>query len=161
MDNIQICKMTLLDLEEIKDILFSDFDDFWNINIFKNELLNPNSQYIVAKVENKILGYAGLWKAVDDMHITNIVTAKKFRRHNIGSLLLSKLIEIAITDKDINSITLEVNSNNIPAQKLYEKFNFKVVGLRKKYYNNVDDAIIMTLNMREIPQSTRNAIVLR
>lgn len=159
MDNVQIFKMTLSDLEEIKDILFSDFDDFWNINVFKNELLNPNSQYIVAKINNKVVGYAGLWKAVDDMHITNIVTAKNFRRQNIGSILLSELIEIAMADKDIDSITLEVNSNNVAAQKLYEKFNFKIVGLRKKYYNNVDDAIIMTLNMRDISQSIKNQII--
>ncbi len=144
MDNIQICKMTISDLNEIENILFSDFDDFWNINIFRSELLNPNSKYIVAKINNKIVGYAGIWKAVDVVHITNIVTAKKFRNQGIGSSLLSKLIEMAISEKDINSITLEVNSNNIPAQKLYKKFGFKVVGLRKKYYNNTEDAIIMT-----------------
>lgn len=43
------------------------------------------------------------------------------------------------------SITLEVNENNLPAIHLYEKFNFKRLGLRKKYYNNTDNAVIMTL----------------
>ena len=146
MDNVQISKMTISDLNEIENVLFSDFDDFWNINVFKNELLNPNSKYIVAKIDNKIVGYAGIWKAVDDVHITNIVTAKKLRRQNIGSILLSNLIQMARTENGITSITLEVNSNNIPAQNLYKKFGFKIVGLRKKYYNNTDDAIIMTLN---------------
>ena len=47
----------------------------------------------------------------------------------------------------MESSRLEVNATNIPAQKLYEKFGFKVVGLRKKYYNNKDDAIIMTLSL--------------
>lgn len=144
MDNIKISRMTVSDLSEIEDILFSDFDDFWNVNIFKSELLNPNSKYIVAKTDNKIVGYAGIWKAVDDVHITNIVTAKNLRRHNIGSILLSNLIEMAKEEIGITSITLEVNHTNIPAQKLYEKFGFKVVGLRKKYYNNTDDAIIMS-----------------
>ncbi len=144
MDNIKISRMTISDLNEIEDILFSDFDDFWNINIFKSELLNPNSKYIVAKIDSKIVGYAGIWKAVDDVHITNIVTAKNLRRQNIGSILLSTLIEMAKAEIGITSITLEVNHTNIPAQKLYEKFGFKVVGLRKKYYNNTDDAIIMT-----------------
>ena len=146
MDNVQISKMTISDLNEIENVLFSDFDDFWNINVFKNELLNPNSKYIVAKIDNKIVGYAGIWKAIDDVHITNIVTAKKLRRQNIGSILLSNLIQMARTENGITSITLEVNSNNIPAQNLYKKFGFKIVGLRKKYYNNTDDAIIMTLN---------------
>lgn len=144
MDKLEILIMTISDLDSIKDSLLSDFDDFWNYNTFKSELLNPNSKYIVAKMNNEIVGFAGIWKAVDDIHITNIVTAKKFRKHHIGSTMLSKLIEMAEIEKRINSITLEVNSNNEPAIKLYEKFGFKKVGLRKKYYNNTDDAIIMT-----------------
>ena len=147
MDNIQISKMDISDLEEIKDVLLSDFDDFWNVNTFKEELLNPNSKYIVAKINNKIVGFAGIWKSVDDVHITNIVTSKSFRNQHIGSMMLSNLIEIAKTENNITSITLEVNSNNIPAQKLYEKFGFKVVGLRKKYYNNIDNAIIYTKDL--------------
>lgn len=147
MDNPQISRMTISDLESIQDSLLSYFDDFWNFNVFKNELLNPNSKYIVAKVNNKIVGFAGIWKSVDDVHITNIVTAKKLRRQNIGSILLSNLIEMAKSEISITSITLEVNSANIPAQKLYEKFGFKKVGIRKKYYNNTDDAVIMTKNL--------------
>lgn len=147
MDNIQISKMDISDLEEIKDVLLSDFDDFWNVNTFKEELLNPNSKYIVAKINNKIVGFAGIWKSVDDVHITNIVTSKSFRNQHIGSMMLSNLIELAKNENNITSITLEVNSNNIPAQKLYEKFGFKVVGLRKKYYNNIDDAIIYTKDL--------------
>ena len=149
MDNIQISEMTILDLEEIKDTLLSDFDDFWNINTFKQELLNPNSKYIMAKINNKIVGFAGIWKSVDDIHITNIVTAKNFRKQNIGSKMLSSLIQLAKSEKNITSITLEVNSTNIPAQKLYEKFGFKRVGLRKKYYNNTDDAIIYTKDLTD------------
>ena len=147
MDNIQISKMDISDLEEIKDVLLSDFDDFWNVNTFKEELLNPNSKYIVAKINNKIVGFAGIWKSVDDVHITNIVTSKSFRNQHIGSMMLSNLIELAKNEINITSITLEVNSNNIPAQRLYEKFGFKVVGLRKKYYNNIDNAIIYTKDL--------------
>ncbi|MBQ3145662.1 MAG: ribosomal protein S18-alanine N-acetyltransferase [Clostridia bacterium] len=144
MDNIKISNMTLLDLECISNILQSDFDDFWNITTLKSELLNPNSKYIVAKLDNLIVGFAGIWKSVDDVHITNIVVNKNFRKQNIGSLILSILIELAKLEPNISSITLEVNSNNIVAIKLYEKFGFKAVGLRKKYYNNIDDAIIYT-----------------
>lgn len=144
MDNVEISEMTIHDLDLIKDILLTDFDDFWTYNVFKNELLNQNSKYIVAKTNNKIIGFAGIWKAVDMVHITNIVTAKSFRNKGLGSIMLNKLIELAKLETNIDSITLEVNSNNIPAQRLYEKYGFKIVGLRKKYYNNKDDAIIMT-----------------
>lgn len=147
MDNIEIFDMTMQELESISNILESHFDDFWNITTFKSELLNPNSKYIVAKLNNLIVGFAGIWKSVDDIHITNIVVNKNFRNQNIGSKLLSKLIEISKLEPNITSITLEVNSTNISAIKLYEKFGFKVVGLRKKYYNNTYDAIIMTKDL--------------
>ena len=149
MDDIEISKMTLNDLESIKDILISDFDDFWNFSILSKELCNPNSKYVVAKINNNIVGFAGIWKAVDDVHITNIVTAKKFRNKSIGSTMLSSLIELAKKEPNITSITLEVNENNKPAQNLYKKFNFKVVGLRKNYYHNKDNAIIMTKELNK------------
>ena len=148
MDNVEIHEMTLNDLELIKDILVTDFDDFWNYNIFKGELENPNSKYIACKLNNKIVGYAGIWKSVDDVHITNIVTRKTCRNKGIAIKMLESLIELAKQEKDITSITLEVNSNNIAAKNLYKKFGFNVVGLRKKYYNNIDDALIMTKDLK-------------
>lgn len=144
MDNLELSEMTLLDLENLQDILSTDFDDFWSANILKSELQNPYSKYIVAKLNNIIVGFGGIWKAVDDIHVTNIVVKKDYRNKHIGSIILSKLIEISKLENNIKELTLEVNSNNIPAIKLYEKFNFKKVGLRKKYYNNIDDAIIYT-----------------
>ncbi|MDO5556373.1 MAG: ribosomal protein S18-alanine N-acetyltransferase [Clostridia bacterium] len=146
MDNIQISKMTILDLESISNTLLSDFDDFWTISIFKSELQNPNSKYLVAKLNNQIVGFGGIWKSPDDIHITNIVVNKNFRRQNIGTIILSHLINLS-KKENITSITLEVSSTNIPAQKLYEKLGFKKVGLRKKYYNNTNDAIIMTMEV--------------
>ena len=144
MDNLEISEMTLLDLETIQNILISDFDDFWSVSTLKSEIQNPNSKYILAKIDNDIVGFGGIWKAVDNMHITDIVVRKVQRNNGIGSAILAKLIELSKGDENIKNLTLEVNSNNIPAQKLYEKFDFKKVGLRKKYYSNTDDAIIMT-----------------
>lgn len=143
MDNIKISAMTLPDLDSISDILTCEFDDFWNYNLFKSELENKNSMYIVAKLNNQIVGFAGIWLSVDDIHITNIVVKKNCRNQKIGSLMFNNLIELC-ENRTQKSITLEVNSNNIPAQKLYQKFGFKNVGIRKKYYNNTEDAIIMT-----------------
>ena len=62
---------------------------------------------------------------------------------HIGSTLLQKLIDTA-QYQNFKSITLEVNENNLPAINLYSKFLFKKLGIRKKYYNNKDNAIIMT-----------------
>lgn len=143
MDNITVSIMTLSDLDSISNILTYEFDDFWNYNVFKSELENENSKYVVAKLNNEIIGFGGIWFSVDDIHITNIVVKKIYRNQKIGSLILSILIDMCKNQVQ-NSITLEVNSNNIPAQKLYQKFGFKIAGIRKKYYNNTEDAIIMT-----------------
>lgn len=141
---IIISRMTLSDLLEIKNILISDFDDFWNFDVFRSELENENSKYLVAKSDNEIIGFAGIWKAVDDIHITNIVTKKCYRNKGIGSRLLEELINLS-KKENLSSLTLEVNENNIYAIKLYEKYNFKKIGLRKNYYSQNENAIIMTL----------------
>lgn len=144
MDKLKISDMTISDFEKISPVLSSDFDDFWTVEILKSEFNNKNSHYVVAKMQNNILGFAGIWKSIDDIHITNIVVKKDFRKNGIGSLLLQKLI---LLTKNLNykELTLEVNINNIPAKKLYLKYGFKELGIRKKYYNNTDDAVIMTL----------------
>lgn len=147
MDNINVSEMTIQDLDSISSVLLSDFDDFWNYSVLKSELLNPNSKYLVVKKDNSILGFGGIWKAVDDIHITNIVVKKNFRNQNIGSTILQNLIQLC-ENENVISLTLEVNSNNIVAQKLYEKFGFKTIGIRKKYYNNTEDAIIMTKDLK-------------
>ena len=146
-NNIIIDKMSIDDLDSIKSVLQDEFDDFWNYNVFKEELKNENSYYIIAKLENNIVGFGGIWKAVDDVHITNIVVRKKFRKLGIGNVILEHLIKIGRNIQDINSITLEVNSKNTPAINLYLKFGFKKVGLRKNYYGLDENAIIMTLDL--------------
>ena len=143
---INIEKMTIQDLELIKDILETDFDGFWTYSVFKSELENENSRYIAAKIDNQIVGFAGIWKSVDDVHITNIVTKKDFRQKGIGKALLDKLIQIS-KQENINAVTLEVRHTNIPAINFYLKHGFKKVGLRKNYYKNQDDAILMTKNI--------------
>lgn len=142
--SIKILNMTINDLDEIKDILISDFDDFWNYNILKSELENPLSKYIVAKQDEKIIGFAGIIDTLDQMEITNIVVRKDMRNKGIGKLLLENLI---LHSKGKNRIYLEVNEKNTIAIKLYEKNGFKKCGLRKNYYNGTDDAILMTLKL--------------
>lgn len=61
---IIINKMTLSHLLEIKDVLTSEFDDFWTYTVFEDELKNPNSKYFVATVNNEIVGFAGIWNAL-------------------------------------------------------------------------------------------------
>lgn len=147
--NIEITSMTTDDLEKIKNCLLEDFDDFWSVSVLKQELENKqnlNSNYFVAKMQDKIVGFVGIITVIDEVTIMNIVVHKANRGLGIGSHLLEFIIDFA-KNNHVSSITLEVNEKNLAAISLYKKFNFIQVGLRRKYYHNADDAILMTLTI--------------
>lgn len=136
--------MSIEDLESIKNILISDFDNFWSYDVLKDELECKNSYVIIAKNnENTIIGFACLKVILDEADIMNIVVRKTFRHNGIGSVLLDNLISYS-KNSNLKSITLEVNENNLSAIHLYNKFSFDKLGIRKKYYNGESDAIIMS-----------------
>jgi ribosomal-protein-alanine N-acetyltransferase len=90
-----------------------------------------------------IVGYAGLWLMTDEAHITTIAVDPDFQGNGIGELLLVGLIDRA---KQIGArwLTLEVRVSNDVAQRLYEKYTFKEMGVRRRYYSdNGEDALVM------------------
>lgn len=140
---MEITEMTLDDLEQMKNTLYSDFDNFWSYNVLKQELENKNTTYIIAKEKNEVVGFAGISVILDEATLNNIVVKKSCRGRGIGGEMLETLIDLC-SDMNLKTFTLEVNVENTPAIKLYEKFGFKNLGIRKKYYNNTTDAYIMT-----------------
>ena len=138
-------KMTNEHFKKIKDVLYSDFDDFWSLNTFESELSNPNSLYFVCIDGDKIIGFVGIWQAIDTIHIMNIVTRKDFRNIGVANFMLKNIINFSQSISEVTSITLEVNEKNIYAIKLYASINFKKLGIRKKYYNNSEIAKNYTL----------------
>jgi len=146
--DFEISKMSIEDLKSIKDILSSNFDNFWSYDVLEDELECDNSYVIVAKnSENIIVGFAGLKVILDEANIMNIVVKKDYRNKGIGTMLLKHLI-LEAKKQNLLTITLEVNEKNKNAILLYKKFKFEELGIRKKYYNNTDNAIIMTLNLK-------------
>ena len=141
---IQINEMKLEDLDCIKNILLTDFDDFWNYDICKPELESKNSKYIIAKMGNEIVGFAGIKVVLEQADIMNIVTKKNCRNKGIGSLLLKSLIDIC-KDLNVSSIMLEVDENNLSAIHLYKNFGFEILNTRKNYYG-MNSALIMRKN---------------
>jgi len=90
-----------------------------------------------------IAGFAGLWLMTDEAHITTIAVDPIYRGRGIGELLLLGLIDRA---KQIGArwLTLEVRMSNRVAQRLYQKYTFKEMGIRRRYYSdNGEDAQVM------------------
>ena len=143
MQDYFISFMTVEDLNKIKNILQSDFDEFWDYDVLYNELISANSKYIVAKTkDNIIVAFAGIKIILDTAEIMNIVTKKSMRNLGIGSYMLENLISIC-KKNNIKLLNLEVKNTNSIAINFYKKYNFKEVGLRKKYYDN-GDALLFT-----------------
>ena len=137
--SISIETMQTSDLDHL-DI--SKFDDFWNIDILKDELKSQNSEFVCAKIENKVVGFAGIKIVLDTAGIMNIAVREDYRRQGIATLLLNNILDTC-NEKNIKTINLEVNEENFSAIRLYQKFGFKENGRRKKYYDNKFDAILM------------------
>lgn len=154
--DFKIERMTINDLKKIHSTLEEDFDDFWNYNLFEQELKNSNSYFFVLKNNTEILGFAGFMIILDEADITNIVVKKDLRNKKLGSMLLNNLIEKIKTFDKIETITLEVNENNSFAIKMYEKFGFQHLGIRKNYYKDHTNALIMTKYLKPLEVFIKN-----
>lgn len=139
-------KMEKSDLDAVFEIEKASYGEHhWSRESFLNEIGNNLAYYIVAKnpQTNEVVGYLGSWFIIDECHITNVAVNPKLRRQKIAHQLLQNLVEECYK-KMMKYITLEVRVSNESAINLYEKFGFKSVGVRKKYYqDNNEDALIM------------------
>lgn len=142
---MEIRDMTENDLVEVIAIEQETFSEPWNHEDFLNSLKNENNCYLVAIVEGKIAGYCGCWGIAGEGDIYNVAIKKEYRKQQIGTKLLKKLIETSI-QRGITTFTLEVRSSNEPAIKLYETLGFEHSGVRKDFYSKPkEDAVIMWL----------------
>ncbi len=97
-----------------------------------------------ADPEQLVAGYVSVWFQGEEAHITEIAVREKLRGQGIGELLIIGSVRAA---KEYGSkvLTLEARVSNFVAIRLYEKYDFKEVGIRKGYYSdNREDAVIMT-----------------
>lgn len=142
MTNITIEKMKDEDIDEALLTEQSHNIHILSKNILKEDIKNKNYNYLVAKNnDGKIIGYIGISYVLDSADIISIVVHKDYTQKGIATLLLQEIFAFA-KENNIQKITLEVRSSNLPAQKLYEKHGFKQIAIRKKYYDNTEDALI-------------------
>lgn len=149
-NNLIIEQMTSKDIDGVFEVEKSCFEHYWSKESFKKELTNDSARYLIAKIDDKIVGYVGIWLILDEGHITNVAVHKDYRGQKIGDKLVQALVELC-KENNILSMTLEVRVSNIVAQNLYKKYGFKMAGIRKEYYSdNKEDAIIMWNQVKEV-----------
>jgi ribosomal-protein-alanine N-acetyltransferase len=143
MGEVIIRGMLPKDLDQIVNIEIICFSLPWSKASFENELKNEYAYYQCAEESGKIAGYMGMWRIIDECHITNVAVLPEYRNRGIAGKLIQKMVEICKCS-EISSMTLEVRVSNIPAINLYKKFGFFSVGKRPNYYTKpAEDALIM------------------
>ena len=131
------------DLAEVLKIERKCFEEPYSREIFEQELKIKAAQLWVIPYRQKIVGYIDFWLVASEMELVSIAVHPKFKRRGIGQYLMEEMFDYGCQHQ-ASSIVLDVRKSNLKAQKLYGKFGFKKVGLRKKYYSdNQEDAIVM------------------
>ncbi len=120
-DNVQINKIGLL--------VNKDYGKLFSLK----KIVESDIEFIyVYEKDNIIVGFIHIIELEDDIEIINIVVRTDYRNQNIGSELINYIIQKK------KNITLEVAIDNKEALSLYEKYNFKIIRIRKKYYQDKD-----------------------
>jgi len=136
-------------LRQIMPIEQAAYPTSWSRKVFESELAQVKDGsrcYLIGRSDKRVVGYAGLW-FVDDpdgdqAHITNVVVDPSCRRDGVATRLLVALAHAAVA-RGCVAWTLEVRASSEGALELYRRFGFAPAGVRKRYYDNSEDAIVM------------------
>jgi [ribosomal protein S18]-alanine N-acetyltransferase len=120
----------------------------WSQGVFESEIdqMRAGSRYyVVARRGGDVVGYAGLWFSAGEAHVTNVAVLPAVRRDGIATHLLLALADEG-RRRQCTAWTLEVRVSSTGAQELYRRFGFVPAGIRPRYYENTEDAIVMWCN---------------
>ena len=150
MTEIDIVPMTEGHVDEMAELEQLCFSMPWSRDMLAGELVNDYARYFVAEdFKGNVVGYIGMHLIIDEGYITDVAVSPEHRKSGRGSALMRQVKRPAVQEK-LKLLTLEVRRSNEIAQKLYKKYGFSVVGVRKGYYQPPrEDALIMLARMGE------------
>jgi len=144
---VEVRPMRWWDIEALMPLELELFaPECWSAELFWSELAEAATRYyLVAEDDGEVVGYAGLCVYPDEAYVQTLAVRRSHQRAGLGAALLTALlIEAATRGRDV--VALEVRADNEPAQRLYRRFGFVPVGLRRGYYQpSGADAVVMTL----------------
>lgn len=142
---LTIAPMQRRDIAEVVRIEHATYPAPWSAEVFRGEVARMSrgdGEYLVVRRGTDVVGYGGVMFMLDEAHVTNLVVAGTQRRSGLGTRLLAELCWRTIAHGS-SGLTLEVRASNEAAQALYGRFGFERVGVRRRYYENTEDAIVM------------------
>jgi ribosomal-protein-alanine N-acetyltransferase len=144
-------ELRLADLDRVMDIERLVYTAPWQPASYRHELANNRqARYHGLTVRQadrptSLIGYAGYWLLVDEVHVSTIAVHPDWQGRGLGELMLLNTLFMAYREP-AQLVTLEVRKSNQVAQALYHKYRLDIVGERRRYYrDNNEDAYIMTI----------------
>lgn len=138
-------------LAEVIAIEHEAYPDPWTQGMFQQEMRNETSHFYLAIHGGEVVAYGGFWMILDEVHITKVTVARPWRGQGIGRYFMNYL-ETRGLDAGGTVIRLEVRESNVAARRLYQRFGFEEVGLRKNYYAvSPEHAVIMVKHLLGTP----------
>ncbi len=128
----------------------------WSPNLFLSEMSETRDRhYIVARLGRDVVGYGGIISYGEEAHVTTIAVDPAHQRRKIGTRLFYELVNAGIR-MGARAISLEVRISNWAAQRMYQRFGFRPVGVRKGYYQETgEDALVMWADDVRAPEYRR------
>jgi ribosomal-protein-alanine N-acetyltransferase len=130
------------DLANLLQIENQSYSHPWTEQQFRHELQTPHSRVDLLLIDEQIAGYICYWLLVGEMHILNIATAPAYRRTGVAHRLLTHAF-IRAQQTQVAEAYLEVRKNNLGAIALYHAFGFIDGDIRRGYYSDGEDALLM------------------
>jgi len=150
---MQIRRMTQEDLDQVILLEQEIFPDPWSKRSFEYEVTqNAFGIPLILESNHTIIGYAIIWRIYEEFHIANFAIKPGFQGKKIGTHFLQSILSLRGSCK---FALLEVRESNLRAIGLYEKFGFKTIHKRLRYYRNGETALVMQKLFSEVPQSAQ------
>jgi len=141
-------RMTESHLPEVLAIEQASFSDPWSEVMFRQELEEDPGKYpVVLTMNSQVIGYGLGWVVLDEFHLGNLAVRPDLKGKGYGALILERMIE-TVRGKGCRTASLEVRASNVAAIGLYNKYNFKAIAVRKKYYQD-EDALVLLARLDE------------
>jgi [ribosomal protein S18]-alanine N-acetyltransferase len=149
-ETINIRPMIEPDLDAVLAIEQVSFSSPWKRDHFLHEIAAPHSYPFVTECGGVVAGYVCVTVLFEEAQILNIAVDPGMRGRGIARMLLERALSLA-REKGADVIALEVRASNVAAITLYEQCGFTRTGLRQKYYEGRDDAVLMEKNLKSFP----------
>ena len=133
------------EIDEMLAVEREAFTNPWTREMYLAECANPDvSHFFLARdLSGRLVGFCAFWRILDELHINNLAVLPDYRRQGIGSALLDRVLAEGQRLGAAHA-TLEVRQSNDAAVQLYERWGFRVAGVRRHYYTKPDeDALLL------------------